>query len=355
MIAWPKVRSQLWPESPISCMFQPHPMNLNFVVENKKMNSSQKHACSRCRASKLRCLVDTLAEHGKCRRCHNAGAECVFDSRAPRQRRKRTDTRVAALEKEIAGLKAAFGNPGNDSSPLASSPDTVWQTDPLGNQYARDEISVGEQPGQIQSGWQEEPENNSSSSLNETIPGLVDTGLLPLHLAKTLLVQFIDNVVPQYPVLALGANQDLNSLRISQPTLLLAMITAASRGSDPVLFRKLHSRLLGHIGHQVLVLGRRSLELVQAILAMEVWYDPPDDMDRLNFYMWIRIAGIMVQQLGLWPWSKIVSPMSLARLNDRDEKTLSEWRTAFAVFLSNSTWVTRGPNGVSKIQRTDLT
>ncbi|KIV94429.1 hypothetical protein PV10_02196 [Exophiala mesophila] len=331
--AWPKFGANYDPNS----TFQLHPMNLNPVVESKKMNSSQKHACSRCRASKLRCLVDTFAEHGKCRRCHNAGAECVFDSRAPRQRRKRTDTRVAALEKEIAGLKAAIGNPAHESSPLASSPDSVWQNDTIVTQYATDEISVGEQPRQPQLG-QEATENGYSSDSNETIPGLVDATQLPFQLANTLLTQFIDNVVPQYPVLALGTNHDFSSLRRTHPTLLLAMITSASRGSDPALFRKLHYRLLSHVGHQVLVLGRRSLELVQAILAMEVWYDPPDDMDRLNFYMWIRIAGIMVQQLGLWPWSKTTSPTSLARPSGgSDEKTLSEWRTAFAVFLSNST------------------
>lgn len=76
-----------------------------------------------------------------------------------------------------------------------------------------------------------------------------------------------------------------------------------------------------------MVRGHKSVELVQAILVMVEWYDTPDDIVQLNFYTWIQIAGLMVRELGLWPWSEDISPV---------EHTAVEWRTSFAAYLTMS-------------------
>ncbi|KAH8811236.1 hypothetical protein F5884DRAFT_781568 [Xylogone sp. PMI_703] len=297
------------------------------------MTSTQKHACSQCRASKIRCLLDTLAEHGKCRRCNDTGADCVFGSIAPRQRRKRTDTRVAALEKQIAALTAAIETRAGRSSPLGGG--ELGNVDSgLAESHDR-ECSVGGPPATSHpEAGEQTVREDEPCFLDETIPGLVGSDLLPLDIAVNLFTEFVTNVVPEYPIFALADGESFDSLRTSQPTLLLAIITAGSRGTNPVLFRKLHSRLLERLADQILVHGHRSLQLAKAIMLMEVWYDPPDNMEQLNFYMWIQITWIMVQQLGLWPWSDTSSSMT----EDKDIGCkLDGWRTAFASYVSMST------------------
>lgn len=300
------------------------------------MNSAQKHACARCRASKLRCLLETVSEHGKCRRCHDAGADCVFQSIAPRQRRKRTDTRVAALEKQITRLQATI----HGNAPRGNLSDVEH-----GQEFDEPTLGEGHDEGSDSplpvAGHLEVIEEQSAREAEpgETIPGIVGSDLLSVDVAISLLAEFTSHVLPEYPILVLAVDDDFNSLRKSRPTLLFAMITAGARATDPVLFRSLHIRLLRVLADKALVRGHRSLELVQAILVMEVWYDPPDDMERLNFYMWIHVAATMVRQLGLWPWSTVSSFPKAPQPHELDERRMSEWRAAFAVYLSMSTQV----------------
>lgn len=58
-------------------------------------------ACESCRLRKTRCLPH---ESSSCQRCAKAGRECVFTFPEKRQKRKRTDTRVAELEHTVQVL-----------------------------------------------------------------------------------------------------------------------------------------------------------------------------------------------------------------------------------------------------------
>ncbi|KAL8939802.1 MAG: hypothetical protein Q9216_003153 [Gyalolechia sp. 2 TL-2023] len=58
-------------------------------------------ACDACRSRKARCLT---LENSTCQRCAKAGRECIFTYPDKRQRRKRTDTRVAELEHTVQVL-----------------------------------------------------------------------------------------------------------------------------------------------------------------------------------------------------------------------------------------------------------
>lgn len=78
-----------------------------------------------------------------------------------------------------------------------------------------------------------------------------------------------------------------------------------------------------------MVHGNRSVELVLAILIMVEWYDVPEDMRRLNFYSWIQTAGLMIRELGLWPWSEDAGSSV--------DYTMAQWRISFAAYLPLST------------------
>ncbi|KAL7795461.1 hypothetical protein V8C43DRAFT_321315 [Trichoderma afarasin] len=283
----------------------------------------QKNACLSCRTSKLRCSLETFAEHNKCKRCFTTNNECVFKTVAPRQRRKRTDTRVTALEQRLSELQASI-----DSQKLRQYDSGIVHTTTNRHIQTRPPIEAATLVEDRK--WlpqEQEDKLVDSRHLRSPLETLFDSNLLSASKAIALFNDFASNVLPHYPIVVFSGHETFDWLRRCQPTLLLAAITAACRASDPGLFRKLHLQLRGDLSEQVMVRGHKSVELVQAILVMVEWYDTPDDMVQLNFYTWIQIAGLMVRELGLWPWSEDISPV---------EHTAVEWRTSFAAYLTMS-------------------
>lgn len=63
-------------------------------------------ACEACRGLKVRCEPDP-SDEGPCKRCRKAGRNCVV-TMPTRKRQKKTDSRVAELEKKIDALTASL-------------------------------------------------------------------------------------------------------------------------------------------------------------------------------------------------------------------------------------------------------
>ena len=151
--------------------------------------------------------------------------------------------------------------------------------------------------------------------------------LLPDGLAPELYSDFLELILPQYPVVAISESFD--TLRASKSILLVATITAASSLRDPALFETLHSCLARQITDKAIIDGGRSLELVQSILILGTWYYPPNDLQRLNFYQWFHIAGTMALQLGLGSLNCQQEPQFSGQ-------QLENQRTLFTVYQSCS-------------------
>ncbi|KFA66283.1 hypothetical protein S40285_01892 [Stachybotrys chlorohalonatus IBT 40285] len=64
-------------------------------------------ACEACRGLKVRCDPGPDGDDGPCKRCHKAGRDCVV-TLPTRKRQKKTDSRVAELEKKIDLLTASL-------------------------------------------------------------------------------------------------------------------------------------------------------------------------------------------------------------------------------------------------------
>ena len=319
-------------------------MSQNETIKNRK------YACERCRSSKIRCLVDTIKEHGKCKRCYEAEKECVFELMAPRQQRKRTDTRLAALEKKVAVLKAASDSVRrtsstscNGNSPAHGSSSKAHQWDQLPEKLpetstAQHETTLSDSAVTMD-GYEQSSVSFSQTELEvETIPGYIGSDVISVSAAIHLFADFVRHALPEHPVIAVAEEDNFESLRKTKPALLLGIITAASRAKHPALFNQLHMRLLTMLTEKVVMNGERSLELLQTLLLMEIWYGPPDDLKKLNFYLWIQIGATMALQLNLW-WSARMLPGPAPALPDNqiDGRLMDRWRTALAVYLSMST------------------
>src|SRR5271156_2780528 len=68
-------------------------------------------ACEACRQLKVRCEPDDNNPPGSCKRCAKAGRQCVITA-PTRKRQKKTDNRVAELEKKIDALTASLAARG---------------------------------------------------------------------------------------------------------------------------------------------------------------------------------------------------------------------------------------------------
>ncbi|KAI9773178.1 MAG: hypothetical protein M1840_008299 [Geoglossum simile] len=64
-------------------------------------------ACESCRGLKVRCELNTSNPEGACKRCVKAGRDCIVTAPS-RKRQKKTDSRVAELEKKIDALTASL-------------------------------------------------------------------------------------------------------------------------------------------------------------------------------------------------------------------------------------------------------
>ena len=75
------------------------------ISSDRKDETKRPRACEACRGLKVRCVPDPT--RGTCRRCAKARRQCVV-TLPTRKRQKKTDTRVAELEKKIDALTASL-------------------------------------------------------------------------------------------------------------------------------------------------------------------------------------------------------------------------------------------------------
>lgn len=73
-------------------------------------------ACEACRGLKVKCEFDPNNQEGPCRRCTKARRNCVV-TQPSRKRQKKTDSRVAELEKKIDALTAVLHATRSDTVP----------------------------------------------------------------------------------------------------------------------------------------------------------------------------------------------------------------------------------------------
>lgn len=70
-------------------------------------DAKRPRACEACRGLKVRCDQDPAHPEQPCRRCAKAGRQCII-TQPSRKRQKKSDTRVAELEKKLDALTAAL-------------------------------------------------------------------------------------------------------------------------------------------------------------------------------------------------------------------------------------------------------
>ena len=305
----------------------------------------------------MRCLQDVSLSSVKCQRCAKSNRECVFTEPTKTRRRKRTDTRVAELEREVKAMSTALRKGNAYLLQRDTDDDTEYidvhdddkevgrSNEPLDN-GAQGECATAHEPimtvnGEIaqlqrrsnaandymeingitdlsQARVSEARSNASKSSpdvtdtrasqvsneigdlMQSVLPfDVIDRGLLSMHKASLLYARYTLELVQYFPTVILPEGCDASDIRRKKPTLFLAVIAAASGSADAELNVMLNKEILQVYADQILIKGEKSLELIQSMLITIAWYCPPDNFEELRFYQYIHMAATMALDLGI--------------------------------------------------------
>ena len=264
------------------------------------MEGSAHRACAHCKSQKVRCIIDE-EKTDACQRCARLGRPCVFTPLQKRKQRKRTDTRVAELEREMRTMRAMLRNKQQSADlVLETENGAVAASRPAGLPYtettqndsrwthaatgvAADRANKRKQRQNNGNGAALWPEHGADRLLTET-QDVVDSGILSMATARQLFETYRRDLFPFYPMVAIPDSTSAEQMRQTKPTLLLAIIAAAAGKQDADLSATLDQRVLHAYATRNLVRSEKSLELVQALLISAVWYSPPNKFGQLKYY-----------------------------------------------------------------------
>ncbi|KAK2043897.1 hypothetical protein LZ31DRAFT_467442 [Colletotrichum somersetense] len=303
-------------------------------------------ACEACRGLKVRCEPDPNDPDGPCKRCKKAGRNCVV-TMPTRKRQKKTDSRVAELEKKIDALTASLQARGSPVAPsiggggIAPAGSSVardenpyeqtgwgnhglardWQTttveaprldsqEPAGRDRGRFDTLIpppagrkrklsdrGDIPGDMaegNDGSRRAPPINMGSDYAD----VVERGILSAEKAAELFERYNTHMVPHMPAVVFPAGMTADETRKSKPLLFLAIMSVASSES-PNVQRRLVKELMQIFAEKIIITGDKSLEIVQSLQIAVIWYWPPEHFEELKFYQLVHIGAVMALDLGL--------------------------------------------------------
>ncbi|RAK90942.1 C6 transcription factor [Aspergillus costaricaensis CBS 115574] len=301
-------------------------------------------ACEACRQLKVRCEPDLSHPNGTCKRCAKAGRNCIVTV-PTRKRQKKTDSRVAELERKIdaltASLQASQGHephplpppaaleppreehPGrrwlsstahastNGSIPLRSPSSTagskrrhsgeIKETAPVSSRTSSpsDDQSLYnkalKQWRAMGYGLEAQPKDTASEGGGD----LIDRGVVSETLAQEAFTKYVDRMATLIPMVVFPPGTTMDEVRQKKPVLFHAIIAAAIGTIQPHLQLSLLDEFYKVVAERVIVKGEKSLDLVQAILVCCNWYTPPDNFEEVKFYQLSNIAVSLAMDLGL--------------------------------------------------------
>ncbi|KAL8853606.1 MAG: hypothetical protein Q9221_001592 [Calogaya cf. arnoldii] len=337
-------------------------------------DSKRPRACEACRGLKVRCEPDPVKN--TCRRCAKAGRHCVVTAPS-RKRQKKTDSRVAELEKKIDALTASLHatkaqgmsdtddesaddrgmttqsrlqvhrGPSYLSQEEQRSADTanMAQQHPSDaynkrieppsyqpassndrkrrmSQYLQEEPTVQEPPPNPL--YVDSPVRHSTRTMSETsfmrpflqngtvgsVPtksqsasptheyaDVVDRKILDATLASELFEHYIRKMAKHMPLVVFAADTPAGAIRKHRPILFLAILSVASGQEHPDIQRILAKEIMRTFADRIIYRGEKSLELIQALQVLTIWYWPEENRDAQTYQL-IHMAAVMAIDLG---------------------------------------------------------
>lgn len=139
----------------------------------------------------------------------------------------------------------------------------------------------------------------SPDSTRPPTDDVIDRGIVSLEDAEQLVAFFIHELALFFPLVVLPSSTTAVQLRQTRPVLFLSVLAAASISIDAGLAGVLNREMVRLYAERFFIEGEKSLELVQALLLMIIFYHPPGSPLKLQFYQYTHIASTMALEIGL--------------------------------------------------------
>ncbi|KAJ5981810.1 hypothetical protein N7522_013438 [Penicillium canescens] len=302
-------------------------------------DTKRSRACEPCRQLKVRCDPDPEHPDGSCKRCAKARRTCIVTA-PTRKRQKKTDSRVAELERKIDALTATlqtshatgslFAGPGSGSQAppsLEDHPATSrrWLSGEsssslagkkrqhggeakdsagaglLGPRYSRPGSPSAEQISSQPASklWRRPVAEMQRQEAAGEFVDMIDRGVIDLKTATAAFERFIYQMVPEFPFVVFPPGTTMAEVRRTKPFLFLAIMGVSVGIFNPEAQLTLINEYYRSIAEEVVVKGHKTLELLQAIMVGTIWYMPPDNFDEIKFYTMTNMAVTLAMELGM--------------------------------------------------------
>jgi hypothetical protein len=127
---------------------------------------------------------------------------------------------------------------------------------------------------------------------------IVDRAIISMDMAVSLFSRYTDQMMPHLPGVVFPAGTTAEEIRLTKPLLFLA-IMAASSSETPPIQRQLVKELMHIFAEKIIIVGDKSLEIIQSLQVAVMWYWPPEHHEELKFYQFVHIASVMAIDIGL--------------------------------------------------------
>ncbi|KAJ4993362.1 fungal specific transcription factor [Stagonosporopsis vannaccii] len=284
--------------------------------QSKKPEQALNRACEACRTSKVRCLANPDPTSSVCQRCAKAGRTCIFAPPVKRRQRKRTDVRVAELEKEIKKMQSALMK-GQQRSPSAAS-DHESADEGSERDNGAEELSPLESQRQgsttttastLTHSWpniigpkspRDPPLSNPApKDLLGPVDDIIDRGVITREFSEEMLNLWRNELVAACPGIYVPKDWSAAQLREKKPSLFHAIMAAAAHAKGSELSDKLHEEAVFYYARTAFINGEKSVQTIQALLVTVAFCSPPKTPGQLQIYQWVNMAASMALELGL--------------------------------------------------------
>lgn len=351
----------------------------------------------------VRCEPDPNG--GPCKRCLKASRHCVITAPS-RKRQKKTDNRVAELERKIDALTATLhatkdgqDMSGSDdleadrsridsvgSTPLngqgrypqhqqytnaptvryeLKSPYTITLTDgkrrlsehqeaqavysPDNRPWPQGHQSSANAQHQKHPGFH--PPRDARNAIVEQGGGksvigpgdadITESALVSDAYASILFYRYMHDMAKHMPIVTFPTSTTPETLRQTTPILFLAILSVTAGQEDRKLQSKLTKKIMRVLADLVVVKGEKSLELIQAIQVVTLWYWP-EDGEESKYNQLVHMAAIMAIDLGIDGFARTgkVSGLAGARLAPLDSSSVDCQRAWLGCYILCSRYET---------------
>ncbi|KAI9724249.1 MAG: hypothetical protein M1828_003673 [Chrysothrix sp. TS-e1954] len=270
-------------------------------------------ACEACRGLKVRCDQNPNRPDIPCQRCAKAKRRCVITAPS-RKRQKKTDSRVAELEKKIDALTASLQAQdkevpdihSDDSSQSGDEPSPNAGSSMKARRRRRRHLYSQESPPIQDTSTLRRPTaylGRGDSDYGQTIPALVDESIsevIDQRTASAIFDRYRQDMAIHLPTVVFSDEITAEEVRKETPILFLSILVAASVGMTGLkMQQELAQILLGALADRVIRHTEKSIPLIQAILVATIWYRPPTRYSQMNFYQLTHIAAVMAIDIGM--------------------------------------------------------